>query len=500
MHTMKYALNIQRRDWQLIPDARHVICRPHIPSNPYRIHKIIHRILALDDAEKTELFAQILLGFSDRHRYLKRTFDHHFSLVESYIPSIARLKPDTRLLIGAYFTMEYAVASAALLNPSIVLHPNQSDLPPNSLRFIMSLRAIGEGHISSIAFRTGIIDSQCRVGFDPRKDYNETPVRHLNPSYDKHLFTLKLLEMKACNDIVTQIMSELSAQFSYNQLQHAIGKLYYRPHFTSHALPETIAAINWLANSNYELRFNPLHPINERVIFPTSSCDSGGIDDARFVQFHGDQGDVTYYATYTAYEGSQLLPQLLETKDFVNFDIITLNGHAVQNRTLALFPRKINGKYVMLSCQDNENNHIMFSDHLHFWQNSAVIQQPQHAWEFVQIGNCGSPLETDWGWLVLTKCVGPMREYSIGAILLDRDDPKRVIGSMTQPLMRSHDYGSNGYVPNMVYSCGALIHHNELMIPYAMSDISCGLANISVDEIIANMDFNLNPKLQVKVR
>ena len=470
-----------------MPDASHVICRPHIPGDPERIHKILQRILALNDIETTELLAQILREFSGRHRYLQRIFEHHFSLVESYLPANASIEKNTRSLIGAYFTMEYAVASAALFNPSIVLHPDQSNLPSGALHFIMSLRAIGEGHISSIVFRSGMIDSECRVHFDPYSDYNETPIRQLNPGYDKHLFELKLLEMNAGNEITAHIMARLAEQFTYNELQCGIEQLYQQPLFDTQRLSGTIATINWLANSNYELTFDPQHPINERVIFPTSGNDSCGIEDARFVQFYDDNGDFTYYATYTAYNGSKILPQLLETKDFVNFKIITLNGRAVQNKGMALFPRRINGKYVMLSRQDNENNHIMFSDHLHFWQNSCIVQQPQQPWEFIQIGNCGSPLETHKGWLVLTHGVGPMREYSIGAILLDLADPSRVIGRLTQPLISPHEHEREGYVPNVVYSCGAIIHNNQLMIPYAMSDISSGLASISVTEIIDNM-------------
>jgi predicted GH43/DUF377 family glycosyl hydrolase len=220
------------------------------------------------------------------------------------------------------------------------------------------------------------------------------------------------------------------------------------------------------------------------VIFPTSVSDSGGIEDARFVQFHDDQGEVLYYATYTAYDGSRILPQMIETCDFVHFKIITLNGRAVQNKGMALFPRKIKEKYAMLSRQDGENNHVMYSDHLHFWQESHIIQQPRESWELVQIGNCGSPLETEAGWLVLTHGVGPMREYSIGAMLLDSDDPCRVIARLEQPLLSPHEHEREGYVPNVVYSCGALIHNDELMIPYAMSDISSGLASVKVKELI----------------
>jgi predicted GH43/DUF377 family glycosyl hydrolase len=232
------------------------------------------------------------------------------------------------------------------------------------------------------------------------------------------------------------------------------------------------------------LHFHPNRDINERVIFPTSENDRGGVEDARFVQFYDDNGDIMYYATYTAYSGSRILPQLIETRDFLHFNIVTLNGRAVQNKGMALFPRKINGKYVMLSRQDGVNNQIMYSDHLHFWQYSCIIQEPTEPWELIQLGNCGSPLETSQGWLVLTHGVGAMREYSIGAMLLDLDDPSRVIARLKQPLLSPHEQEREGYVPNVVYSCGALIHDNELLIPYAMSDISTGMASVNVQELI----------------
>jgi predicted GH43/DUF377 family glycosyl hydrolase len=250
---------------------------------------------------------------------------------------------------------------------------------------------------------------------------------------------------------------------------------------------ETISLIDWLAHSNYETSFRPEYPISERVIFPVSKNESGGIEDARFVRFEKDSGEATYYATYTAYNGFSILPQLIETRDFVTFNVITLNGRAVQNKGMALFPHKIGGRYAMLSRQDGENNFIMFSDHLHFWQEAKLIQEPTRPWELVQVGNCGSPLETDAGWLVLTHGVGPMRQYCISAMLLDPDNPAKIIARLEEPLLTPHEQEREGYVPNVVYSCGALIHNNELVIPYAMSDVHSGLATVDVDDLIGCM-------------
>jgi predicted GH43/DUF377 family glycosyl hydrolase len=390
-------------------------------------------------------------------------------------------------LIGAYFTMEYSVESAALFNPSIVLHPDQSHLDKGNLRFIMSLRAIGEGHVSSIVFRSGVLDEHHTFEFDPVSEYIERPDLHLNPTYDRHIFQLKLNEMDACNEVTAHILDQLPKDFNYNELKEKIGALYVNPVFSETRQNETFDVMKWLANSNYEMSFRPDHCISERVIFPASENESSGIEDARFVQFFDDNGEVTYYATYTAYSGLRILPQLIETKDFTRFKIITLNGKAVKNKGMALFPRKIDGNYVMLSRQDGENNHIMFSDNIHFWQESKIIQEPTRPWEFIQIGNCGSPLETDQGWIVLTHGVGPMRQYCIGAMLLDLENPVKIIARLEEPLLIPNEEEREGYVPNVVYTCGAIFHNTDLVIPYGMSDIKSGIATVEVRELISCM-------------
>jgi predicted GH43/DUF377 family glycosyl hydrolase len=387
-------------------------------------------------------------------------------------------------VIDVLAVIKYSIESAALFNPSIVPHPDQSHLKKGSLRFVMSLRATGEGHVSSIVFRSGVLDRHNRFLFDPISDFVETPDLQLDPVYKRNPFQRKLNEMRAGNEITAHILNQLPEDFTYNDLLEKIGILRAKPLFSEALQNRTFDVICWLADSNYEVSFHADHRISERVIFPVSKNESRGIEDARFVQFFDNRREVTYYATYTAYNGITILPQLIETKDFIKFNILTLNGKAVQNKGMALFPRKIGGRYAMLSRQDGENNHIMFSDNIHFWQESQIIQEPEHPWEFIQIGNCGSPLETDEGWIVLTHGVGPMRQYCIGAMLLDLEKPSKIIARLDEPLLVPHEKEREGYVPNVVYSCGAIIHNNELVIPYAMSDINSGIATVVVSELL----------------
>ncbi len=482
-----YHLKVRRKRKRLAGDTSRVITRPHIPESVQRIHKIINRVTALSDTAAEDLLTQIMLSFSERHRDIKRAFRNSLSKVISFLHANGVLSETRQILIGAYFTMEYSVESAALFNPSIVPHPDQRHVQKDSLRFIMSLRAIGEGHVSSIVFRSGILDKENTFTFDPISDYIEAPEVKLNPVYDRHLFLLKLNEMKACDEVTKSVLGQLQEAFTYNELKEKMEMLRKEKNFSEERQNRTFEIMNWLASSNYELSFRADRRISERVIFPVSKNESRGIEDARFVQFFDDDGEITYYATYTAYNGFTILPQLIETKDFVKFKVITLNGKAVKNKGMALFPRKIKGRYVMLSRQDGENNHIMFSDNIHFWQETEIIQEPLYPWEFIQVGNCGSPLETDEGWIVLVHGVGPMRQYCIGAILLDLENPVKIIARLEKPLLVPLEEERDGYVPNVVYTCGAIHHNNDLVIPYGISDISTGIATVRVDELISCM-------------
>ena len=485
MHPKKrQKLKVERKANKIVRDTSRVITCLHLPDERYRIPKIIQRIMSLPDTTTKNLIAQIMVDFSGRHEDIGHIFERHLNAVKDYLPRDTMLSNVQRALIGAYFTKEYAIESAALFNPSIVPHPDQSQLKKGSLRFIMSLRATGEFHVSSIVFRSGVLDRYNTFLFDPISDFVETPDLQLDPVYKRNPFQRKLDEMGASNEITAHILNQMPEDFTNNELLEKIGILRAKPLFSEAHQNRTFEVMCWLADSNYEVSFHADHRISERVIFPVSKNESRGIEDARFVQFFNDNGEVVYFATYTAYNGITILPQLIETKDFIKFNILTLNGKAVQNKGMALFPRKIGGRYAMLSRQDGENNHIMFSDNIHSWQKSQIIQEPEYPWEFIQIGNCGSPLETDKGWIVLTHGVGPMRQYCIGAMLLDLEKPSKIIARLDEPLLTPHEKEREGYVPNVVYSCGALIHNNELVIPYAMSDINSGIAVVEVRELI----------------
>ncbi|WP_321494839.1 glycoside hydrolase family 130 protein [uncultured Desulfobacter sp.] len=480
-------LRVKRKPNTIVGDASRVITSPHFPGSSRRKNLIVKRICGLSKEESKKLLKRIMKDFSWRHEDLNFIFNRHFNLIEGCISKEIVLSDTQKSLIGAYFTKEYAIESAALFNPSIVPHPIQDHLEKGSLRFVMSLRATGEGHISSIVFRSGVLNRYNTFRFDPVSEFVETPVLKVNPSYKRKIFQHKLKEMNADNDICSYILNELPEVFRKQQLITQMNTLRNHPHFSKSKQDRAFEIIHWLSDSNYEVAFHSDHRISERVIFPVSKNESRGIEDARFVQFFDDNGNSTYYATYTAYNGFAILPQLIETKDFISFKITMLNGKAAQNKGLALFPKKINGQFTMLSRQDGENNHIMFSKHLHFWGTSKVIQTPEYPWEFIQIGNCGSPIETSEGWIVLTHGVGPMRQYCIGAMLLDLENPCKVIARLEQPLLTPTEKEREGYVPNVVYSCGSILHSNELVIPYAMSDINSGIATIKVKTLIQHM-------------
>ena len=368
----------------------------------------------------------------------------------------------------------------------MIMHPDQTGVPAGATRFIMSLRACGEGHISSIEFRTGIVDAQRLVVLDPLTRFAVTTRPVDDVLYDKASFVLKLREMKAHNEIVEPILGLLDAEFTMVDLLSVIGKL--RPKEGSRTLfNEQADNMVWLAHSNYQLDFSPDTAISERVIFPVSPNESRGIEDARFVRFTHPDGHVVNYATYSAYNGFRVLPQLIETTDFRYFKINTLNGRCVQNKGMALFPRKVGDKFLMAGRIDGENIFILRSDNIHFWNDATLIYRPKQRWEFVQVGNCGSPIETPEGWLLLTHGVGPMRQYSIGAILLDLEDPSKVIGELTEPLLSPTADERDGYVPNVVYSCGAMRTGDELVIPFAVSDSSTTFATVSIPDLVATL-------------
>ncbi|MEB3243239.1 MAG: glycoside hydrolase family 130 protein [Cyanobacteriota bacterium] len=421
-------LPVERLPLQLDPDPRRVLLRPFLPSlvvkatgsqsQVERLECLMRRLAALDQATCEAELDRLRHRFGVRHRTLERMARQRWLDVLAPLCPQQSLSAEQQLLLGYYLTHEYALESAALFNPSLVPHPVQGGLPPGSLRVVLSLRATGEGHISSIEFRGGVISADGQLRLDAVSPFVfQGDIHSLNGGED-----------------------------------------------------------------HYEVTYSPESLLSERVLFPVAARESNGLEDARFVRLEGEEP--RYLATATAYDGRGIHSQLIETNDFRHFVLRPLRGSAIRNKGLAFFPRRIGGAWWMLGRQDSENIHLMSSDQSECWHHSQVLLRPQEPWEFIQLGNCGSPLETEAGWLVLTHGVGPVREYCIGAALLDRQDPARVIGRLRHPLLRAADDERDGYVPNVVYSCGGLIHADHLWLPYAVSDRATRLARVALTPLL----------------
>ncbi len=421
-----------RQAFHLRPDSARVVVRPFKPATEprdfnstdrTRAKHIVDRVLALDAATVASQLADVLENFRGRHRNLLEIFDARADEMRAAFPAHAPFSEDQRRLLGAYFVHEYSFEAAALFNPSIVSHPDQSNLVSGSRRFILSLRAVGEGHISSLTFRSGVVSADGSVSVDP-------PARLAS---------------------IPQLRTPLA-----------------------------------LDADRADLTFGLEQELSERVIFPVLASQSNGIEDARFVEFE-ESGVRTYYATYTAYTGRSIRSELLETRDFMSFRMSALSGSATFNKGMALFPRRIDGHYAMIARQDNENLYLIYSDDLYSWDGGHLILMPQFPWEFVQIGNCGSPIELDEGWLLLTHGVGPVRRYSIGAVLLDKADPTKVLARSREPLVRPEAPEREGYVPNVVYTCGAMRFNDRIILPYAVSDTFSTVATMKIAALLDSL-------------
>ena len=483
------SIHLKRTPTILEPDQSRVLLRPFSPGNPERVAMIIARIMAIPEDRVGPILDAVSAEFSERHQQIRNLFLERFEQVRELVATTGELSEQRRLLIGSYFLAEYSLESAALFNPSIVAHPDQTGLPTGALRFILSLRATGEGHISSITFRTGVIHPDQRIEVCPSGNFLTEPSQIPNPLYEKGLFGRKLSELGLAGEFTRRVMNKLGESFSLDELRASLQAEQFRlPDGMMEEDQHASQGIWVLARSNYEVQFRPEQRISERILFPATPSQRNGIEDARFVRFQNEDGTYIYYATFTAYDGRIAVPELVETSDFLLFRFRTLNGPAAESKGMALFPRAIGGLYVMLSRQDNENIDLMFSDNIHFWNERKVLLKPAFPWELVQLGNCGSPLETDAGWLVLSHGVGPLRKYCIGAFLLDRDDPSKVIGRLREPLLKPNQNEREGYVPNVVYTCGALLHNGELIIPYGLADHATGFATVPVAEVLAAME------------
>jgi predicted GH43/DUF377 family glycosyl hydrolase len=469
-------------------DASRVVTRLFVPGQEgfdqqeSRSSAVLRRVLALDDDEAQQALDDVVARFAGRHHGLIETFNRHAEELSDRLDPDLRLSAERRLLLGAAFTCEYAIEGAALCNPSMVAHPDQTDSPDGHVRVIMSVRGIGEGHRSSIGFRTGLINPAGDLCLDSPPSF-ATAGRQEEATLTASAFRAELRRLRGSGEDADYVLNRLGKRFTEAELEGRL-KLLERQVATRKQARRIIALIRNIAERTYAVRFESESHLSERVLLPAMAAESNGMEDARFVRFTEDDGVVTYYATYTAYNGTDIGQQLLETRDFSAFASSPLVGASAANKGLALFPRRIDGRYVALSRSDRETNAVAFSDDLRHWQDSFPCQVPVRSWEMLQLGNCGSPIETEAGWLVLTHGVGPMRTYNISVILLDLVDPTKIIGQLSEPLLSPQAEEQDGYVPNVVYSCGALLHAGTLVIPYGISDAAIGVATVALDRLL----------------
>jgi predicted GH43/DUF377 family glycosyl hydrolase len=474
----------------LKPDASRTICRLFVPGQETLIRgqsramAVIDRILDLSQEQVETTLARTLARFSAGYSDLAGTLERNFQLVGHRLGGDITPGRARRQLIGAYFTQEYALEAAALFNPSMVAHPDQSGCQPGETRFVLSLRAVGEGHLSSIEFRTGTIDRGSRISLDPPGRFLDTGLTHPVP-YDRDLLQEKLSDLATEDEDARFLWNLLPSRFTAAELNVALARL-SEQQLTRGDSAVLAERLRRMAASNYAVEFDEHTALSERVLWPVGPAESHGMEDARFVRFaEGD--DVIYYATYTAFDGSRVEPHLLQTRDFRTFTVSQLSGPSASNKGMALFPRRIAGRYAAMSRWDRESNAIGYSPDGHRWSAAITVQAPAHPWELIQLGNCGSPIETPSGWLVFTHGVGPMREYAIGAILLDLEYPERLIGALSEPLLVADESERDGYVPNVVYSCGPMIHGNSIVLPYGCSDSSVRIAIVDLNLLLERL-------------
>jgi len=479
---------VTRSSTRLVANPARVVTQLFVPGQEgfeyqeSRAGVVVARVMALSDADVASALEDVIARFSGRHRDLMDVFGRHFAEIADRLPAGTEISDERMMLLGAVFTSEYAIEAAALCNPSIVAHPDQTGVPAGSLRFVLSVRGIGEGHRSSIGFRTGLVDGGGGVSVDECAPF--ATVGKAGPVLlDANAFRVELARLEGGEEAASYVLDGLGVRFSGADLERQLAKLQDHLSTRGRAL-ETIAQIRAIAERTYGVEFSSQTEVSERVLCPSMEAEGAGMEDARFVRFVDDDGSVVFYATYTAYSGNHISQQLLTTRDFRNFTSMPLVGRAAANKGLALFPRRIGGLFAALSRADRESNSIAYSDRPFAWRSAEPCQEPLQAWEVLQLGNCGPPIETEAGWLVLTHGVGPMRTYRIGAILLDLDDPTKILGRLVEPLLSPAADEQNGYVPNVVYSCGALIHDDNLVLPYGIGDAAIGFAVVPVPELL----------------
>ncbi len=485
---------LRRTEVAVHPDPRRVLARIFLPGQEptttgiSRAAGVVQRCLALSDEQVAQGLAGITAGFGARHRDLGRVLEENFAALAHRVEGADDLSVDRRRLIGAYFTQEYAHQSAALFNPSVVAHPVQ-DGPAGSLRFLMSARAVGEGHLSSIVFATGLLGpgtaQTATVTLDPPTGYSGEGERR-GALFDRERFRREAAVAEVDPGSLAFVLAELPEQFTLEALDRALADLQDQQ-LTRVRVEQTGPQLRLVATASYVVEFTAGTALSERVLTPSAPVESQGMEDARFVRFTGDDGASTYLATYTGYDGSGIVSRRLQTDDFRTFQAGAFTGRAATNKGMALFPRLVGGRHLALSRWDRENNAIAISEDGHDWNDARRVQVPERPWELIQLGNCGSPIETPQGWLVLTHGVGAMRRYAIGALLLDLDDPWRVRGRLLEPLLQPAEDERDGYVPNVVYSCGALAHGDTLLLPYGCSDSTIRIALVDLPALLARL-------------
>jgi predicted GH43/DUF377 family glycosyl hydrolase len=488
-------IGARRTETLLRPDPSRVVAKIFLPGQEpttiglSRAAGVVARCLAMTAPEANAVLEEILTGFGPRHRRLAERLDAHFEAVAHRVEDAEELSPRRRRLIGAYFTQEYALEAAALFNPSVVVHPEQQGLGPGQMRFVMSARAVGEGHVSSIVFRTGVLSAgsfaSATVTLDPRSPYvtSGTPVASV---IDRERFWREADDARVDPETLAFVLGQVPERFTSAELDGALEAL-REEQLTRVNSEQTSASLRAIAGGSYHVSFAAETELSERALMPIAPVESQGVEDARFVRFVDDEGSATYLATYTAFDGGHIVSRRLQTDDFRTFDAVTFTGRVAANKGLALFPRRVAGRYLALSRWDRENNAIVSSFDGHHWQDSTRLQTPGQPWELIQLGNCGSPIETPQGWLVLTHGVGAMRRYSIGALLLDLNDPSLVLGRLAEPLLQPAEDERDGYVPNVVYSCGALLHGDTLLLPYGCSDSTIRFALVDLPTLLGRL-------------
>jgi len=478
---------VTRLDVTLAPDPQRVVIKLFVPGEDAalvrtRASALVERVAALPDDEVAGLLERSLALFGDRHHDLLGIFRHHYELVRHRVSPKSDPSPAARLLIGAYFSHEYAVEAAALCNPSMVAHPDQSGVADGQLRVAVSLRQIGEGHVSSIGFATAVLGPGARLAVDDRHGPLVTGAR-TGAQHRHDLLVAGLAEGGWDNEVAATVLGALPDRFTDDDLEHAIGRL--PPDLLTRTTSQrTIEQLRRIASDSYGLAFPADVPLHRRILWPSTAAESNGMEDARFVRCTDDDGTLVYRATYTAYDGRNVAARLLTSADLREYQVSPVRGPGARNKGMALFPRTVGGRQLALCRADGETTGLTTLDAANRWQPPVPLHAPSAGWELIQTGNCGSPIETDAGWLVLTHGVGPVRRYAIGALLLDLHHPERVIAALPGPLLSPDDRERDGYVPNVLYSCGALLHAGAIWLPYGASDARVGFARIHLSPLL----------------